>query len=305
MKRIILGISLFLFLVKLQGQIISLSDHYLNNTLSFNPAYAGCDDALSVTLLYRNQWVGFDDAPRYSSLPVHTPVRSDRIGLGLILENNSYGINRETSLAGNYAYRMEVHNGILAFGLGFGATVKYVAWNELNAADENDILLMNNPESAVLPDFSLGVYYYNKNYFIGFSLPMLLTHEINPNTGNYSVKNDFSEYNYFLEGGYYIGISKNLKFLPSCLVRYHPGYAPEFDINGQVIFSERIWAGLGYRNSQTILGLLQLQLNRQIMVAYSYSFDTGEMGQNSNGSHEVVINYLFSYSRKVTSPRQY
>lgn len=305
MKRIALIIFVSIFMPHLQGQMVTVSDHYINNALSFNPAFAGCHDALSVSILYRNQWVGFEDAPKSNNFSLHTPLRNDKIGVGFLIENSSFGINRETSLSGDYAYRMEVQNGILALGLGFGVTMKYVAWNELNAADENDILLMNNPESAILPDFSLGVYYYNKNYFVGFSLPMLLTHEINPNTGKYTIKNDFSEYNYFLEGGYYIGITPQIRVLPSFLIKYNPGHVPQIDINGHIILKERLWLGLGYRNSKTLLGMLQIQLNRQLMVAYSYSFDSGTMGQNSNGSHEVIMNYIFSYSRKVVSPRQY
>jgi len=285
--------------------MVTLSDHYLNNTLSFNPAFAGCDDALSISILYRNQWVGFEDAPKSNAFSVHTPLRNDRIGLGFFIEQGSYGINRETTFAGNYAYRMEMRNGILALGLGLGVNVKYTAWNELNAADENDILLTNNKETAVLPDFSIGLYYYNKKYFVGFSVPMLLTHELNSNTGKYTVKNDFSDYNYFIEGGYYFRITPQIRVLPSFLLKYNPGHAPQADINGHLILSDRVWLGLGYRTSKTLLGMLQINITRQIMAAYSYSFDSGSVGQNSNGSHEVVLNYLFSYSRKVTSPRQY
>ena len=78
-------------------------------------------------------------------LSVHTPVYNDRIGLGLLVEKNSIGIFRETSFIGNYAYRMELRDGKLALGLGFGVTVSNIAWNELVAADANDVQLMNNP----------------------------------------------------------------------------------------------------------------------------------------------------------------
>jgi type IX secretion system PorP/SprF family membrane protein len=305
MNRYILSITILLAPLQLLCQMPALTDHYLNNTLAFNPAFAGCQDALSVSVLYRNQWVGFEDAPRNSNVSLHTPLRNDRVGLGLMIENSSYGINEETSFTGCYAYRMEMQNGMLALGLGFGVTVKHVAWDELKAADSGDILLMNNPESAVLPDFSLGMYYYSRKYFFGFSLPRLLSHEIDQSTGKYRIKNDFSEYNYFLEGGYYFDLTPQIKLLPSLLLKYHPGHVPQADINAQVILKERLWLGIGYRNKNTFLGMLQCQLNKQIMIAYSYSFDTGSAGTYNKGSHEVVLNYLFSYSRKVAGPRQY
>lgn len=304
MNRLIMSITILLFPMWLLGQMPALSDHYLNNTLAFNPAFAGCQDALSISILYRNQWVGFEDAPRNSILSAHTPLFNDRVGLGLQIENSNYGINKETSFTGDYAFRMELKNGILALGLGLGVVVKHVDWDELKATDEGDILLMNNPEFAVLPDFSLGTYYYTEKFFIGFSIPMLLSHEVDQSTGKYRIKNDFSEYNYFLVGGYYFALTPQIKFLPSFLVKYHPGHSPQADITAHVILKDRLWLGAGYRNKNTLLGLLQCQINRQILIAYSYSFNTGRIGVN-NGSHEVVMNYLFSYSRKVANPRQY
>ena len=157
------------FSLQLLGQLFPLSDHYIYNALVINPAFAGCHDALSATLSYRNQWVGFQDAPKSINLSIHTPVYNDRMGLGLLIENNSIGIYKETSFIGNYAYRMELLNGKIALGLGFGATVYRIAWNDLEATDADDMQLMNNNTSAILPAFSLGTYYYTKKYFIGLS----------------------------------------------------------------------------------------------------------------------------------------
>ncbi len=63
-----------------------LSDHYTYNALVINPAFAGCSDALSATVSYRNQWVGFQDAPKSYLLSVHTPIENDRMGLGLLID---------------------------------------------------------------------------------------------------------------------------------------------------------------------------------------------------------------------------
>jgi len=138
MNRFILSILTVLFPLQLLGQMFPLSDHYLYNALAINPAFAGCQDALSATISYRNQWVGFKDAPKNQILSVHTPVYNDRIGLGLLVEKNSIGIFEETSFIANYAYRMELRDGKLALGLGFGVTLNNIAWNELVAADPND-----------------------------------------------------------------------------------------------------------------------------------------------------------------------
>jgi type IX secretion system PorP/SprF family membrane protein len=287
MNRFILSILAVLFPLQLFGQMFPLSDHYVNNGLAINPAFAGCQDALSATISYRNQWVGFKDAPKSQMLSIHTPVNNDRIGLGLLIEKNSIGIFKETNLIGNYAYRMELSDGKLALGLGFGFTLYNIAWNELDATDANDIQLMNNSTSAVLPSFSVGTYYYTKKYFIGISLPLFLTHELDQSTGKYKIGNNFSGCNYFFTGGYEVGISPQVKLLPSFLIKYHPSNVVQIDYNAQINFKDKIWMGIGYRNKNMLVGMFQCQLNYQLRMAYSCDFDLGNIGKYLNGSHEI------------------
>lgn len=190
-------------------------------------------------------------------------------------------------------------------GLGFSATVLNAAWNELKAADAGDELLTDTPVSAVLPDFSLGTYYYTENYFLGISVPMMLSHDFNYSTGKYSTQHDFSDYNWFFEGGYFIPMSKDIKILPSVLLKYQQGHAPQADMNAHVIFRDIFRLGIGYRTNKTLLAMLQLNINKQLMFAYSSNIAVGEMNKYSKLTHEVVFSYIFSYSRKVASPRQF
>jgi type IX secretion system PorP/SprF family membrane protein len=193
----------------------------------------------------------------------------------------------------------------LALGLGFGVTVYNIAWNELVAADPNDRQLINDPARTVLPTFSLGSYYYTRKYYIGISMPLFLSHELDNNTGKYKIATNFSGSNYFFTAGYEVGISPQVKFLPSLLIKYHPDNAIQIDYNVQFSLKDRIWMGIGYRSRNMLVGLLQFQLNYQIKVAYSYDYDFGSIGKYINGSHEIVLNYVFKYSRKVTGPRQF
>ncbi len=291
--------------VHLEAQLYPLTDHYIYNALSINPAFAGSQEAVSATFQYRNQWFGFPDAPKSRILSIHAPVNHSRMGLGLLLSRNTLGIYKETTILGNYAYRHEFSEGTLALGLGFGIIARHVSWNELQAADAGDALLTDNLVSSVLPDFSLGAYYYAKNYFIGISLPLFLSHVPDENTGNYKLKNDFSNYTYFLQGGYEAEISTFIKILPAVLVRYHPNARLQADYIVQVGLKDRIRAGLGYRSSRMMVGMLQAQINEQLRIGYSYDFDFSKTGHYKNGSHEIVLGYIFKYSRDVAGPRQF
>jgi type IX secretion system PorP/SprF family membrane protein len=305
MRRFLFTIMTLLIPLLLKGQMFPLSNHYINDALDINPAFAGCHDVLSASIMYRNQWVGFRDAPKNYLLSVHAPLDNDRIGLGLLVEKNSLGIYKETSFIGNYAYRMELHNGKLALGLGFGLTIHNVAWNELIAADPNDAQLTETPATSVLPAFSLGTYYYTKKYYIGFSLPLFLGQEQDKTTGKDKISNNFSGSNYFLTGGYNAEINQFLNFMPSILIKYHPGNKVQIDYNALLELREKIRLGIGYRSNNSLVGMLQCQINYQILMAYSYDYYLGSVGKYVNGSHEILLSYTFRYVRKVTGPRQF
>jgi type IX secretion system PorP/SprF family membrane protein len=153
--RLVLKILLIITPLQVKGQLYPLWDQYFNNTLAINPAFAGSLEALSGTVFYRNQWVGLPGSQKpvtFGSLA----CLQERIGLGAVVEANSIGIYRTTNIMGNYAWRMNIFNGRLAMGLGFGLTGFNIAWNDLKANDIDDILLGDRPESLLLPNFSMG-----------------------------------------------------------------------------------------------------------------------------------------------------
>ena len=305
MNRLILSIFIIIFPMQLAAQMLTVTHYYKSDALSINPAFAGCYNSLSATLLYRNQWVGFSEAPKSQLLSVHAPLNNDRIGLGIMIEKNSIGIFKETSVIGNYAYRMELGEGKLSLGLGFGVTIHNIAWNDLVASVPGDLQLINNPSTAVLPSFSFGTYYYTKKYFIGFSIPLFLSQELNQSSGTYKISNNFSKYNYFLSGGYELYINPQVKLLPSLLVKYQKNTPLQIDYNTLISLKDRIWLGIGYRSKNMLVGILQCQLNYQIRLDYSYDFEMSSLRKYMNGSHEIGLNYLFRYSRKVMGPRQF
>ncbi len=305
MKQYLSGIFILLFPLGVFAQLFPLSDQYRLNPLVINPAFAGCHDAASVTLQYCDQWTGFKDAPENLIFSAHVPANLDRMGLGLLVNRNTFGIYKKTEFYGNYAYRHEVYKGKLALGLGFGFTLYSIGWDELNAVDADDDLLPDNSESAFLPDFSIGAYYYTKKYYIGISVPGFLSHYNDAGSGKYRAKNDFSAYNYFFTGGYELGISPMMKLLPALLVKIQPNHAAQVDFNLDLSLKERLWFGLGYRTGEILMGSLQCQVNDQFRIAYAYDYPIGSMRNYQKGSHEILLGYVFSYKRAVPNPRQF
>ena len=95
-------VVLFLVSAKAFSQQDPMYTQYMYNTLSVNPAYAGSRDALSLTGLFREQWIGIDGAPSTQSFVMHSPIYNDNMGLGLSVVNDRVGPIHQTMLFADY-----------------------------------------------------------------------------------------------------------------------------------------------------------------------------------------------------------
>ena len=305
MSRWLFTITIILLPLGVAAQLEPLSNQYLLNTLAINPAYAGNRDALSMTLQHRNQWTGFDGAPKTTTLTMHVPLRKEQVGLGLLAMNDRTGITSSTMISGNFAYRILMDNGVLALGLGAGINTYRNNWDELIAIDQDDNLLMGNSTRYRQPNFSLGAYYSNDRLFLGISVPMFLSHQFNSSSGNFELVNDYQQYNYFINGGYLFSLSSSWKLLPSSMIRYSPSANVQVDLNSFFIYDDGVWFGVSYRSNKSFVAHLLYQVNTQLAVGYSYDHGFGNLAGYMGGSHEITLRYDFHYLIDVIDPRYF
>lgn len=303
--KLIIAVLIFLFPFFALGQQYLMSDIFVNDGLSLNPAYAGSQEALYTNVLYHNYLSDIDGSPKTMSMSIHAPFRKEKVGLGIMFITDKIGVSTETNLMGNYAYRIDLGYGKLALGLGFGMTISTTDWANLAAQDQGDDLLAQNFSTGPLPNFSTGIYYTTRKYFLGFSVPLFLTYKFDESNGKYHAHNDFANYNYFLNTGYMMKLGESVRFLPSVLLKYHQGNSSEAEINSQLIIKEKAWIGLGYKSTNSIVVMLQYQINPQLRIAYSHDFMVGEVVQYKYSSQGIMLNYIFKYNAEVAGPRQF
>ena len=98
----------------LNSQQLPQFTQYMYNTIAVNPAYAGSRDALSIVGLNRNQWAGFDGGPQTQTLSIHSPLRNEKVGLGLSLINDKSGYENFTYVYADFSYTInEVKHSIV------------------------------------------------------------------------------------------------------------------------------------------------------------------------------------------------
>ena len=163
--------------IKLSAQLVPVTDQYVLNPLLINPAFAGERGALNMASFFRMQWMGIEGAPETLTLAVDAPLFNNKVGLGFLISKDRIGVTEETQFNSNYSYKIFIKEGTLSFGLGAGLITTRTAWSDLIAIDEGDDYYLIDAKNYYVPNFSFGMYYSNKNYYAGFSLPKLLNYK--------------------------------------------------------------------------------------------------------------------------------
>ena len=108
---------------QVQAQQDKMFSQYMFNMMALNPAYAGSRDVLSMTAMYRSQWIGLEGAPQTAAFTADMPLNRERIGVGLQLYNDRIGKQTETGAYVSYAFRFRVGDrSTLSLGLNGGVS---------------------------------------------------------------------------------------------------------------------------------------------------------------------------------------
>lgn len=275
---------------------------YMNNEMVINPAYAGSQEALSLTALYRNQWVGFDGAPKTMSFNGHTLLRNEHIGLGMSLVNDEIGANSTFHGYLAAAYRVKATDDLnIHLGLQGGITNFKGDYAELdlkNGGDPN----FNDNYSVINPNIGAGAYLYSDKFYAGISSPRLMW-----NSAKIGVYEIYSQRAHgFITAGYVMDLADFVKFKPTIFFKFVPEAPMELDFSANIIYKDKYWGGVAYRSGESIDILLMWQLNQQFKLGYSYDIITNALSPYQSGSHEFVLNYRFHFVKSNhISPRYF
>lgn len=274
---------------------------YMFNGLAINPAYAGSHETVSATALMRQQWTGLDGAPSTQTFSMHSPLKKERVSLGLLVMHDKIGVTNQNGVYGSYAYRIPLSTkGKLAFGLQAGATFYNALFSKVSPTDptfKNDIRLAQ-------PNVGFGVYYNTDRFYAGISMPQLIETKFDKSSTDPDSK---LVRHYFASAGYVFDMGPSVKLKPNVLVKAVPGAPVEFDLNLNALLRDVLWVGLSWRTFDSFDAILQLQVTDQLQVGYSYDFaTTTDLSRVNGGSHELMLNYRFTFAKsRIVTPRYF
>jgi type IX secretion system PorP/SprF family membrane protein len=305
MNKILILLLLLLTSQYSKAQKYILPGNYLLNGMVINPAYTGSREVFTINALHHQQWIGFDGAPVYQVLGLHTPLKKDHMAVGLQFTNYKQSVFNYFSGSFNFAYRVYFNTtSKLSFGLQAKAATVGYQWDQLITEQGND----NNFNQGVAtkefsPNASFGVYYYSKKIFAGVSVPELLSNsfELSKNAQNKIISIDNSVF--LANAGGLISISEKFKVKPSALVKYRKNNAVQVDYNTNLIFNNKFWVGVSYRPKEAVLALFELQANEQLKLGYTYEVASNALKNYTGGSHEIMLQYEFGFKVKTSDPK--
>lgn len=273
---------------------------YMYNTMSVNPAYAGQREVLSITGLHRSQWVGIDGAPQTQSLGVHTPLRNERIGLGLVVVNDALGPASETYVNANFSYTIPLNDfdKKLSFGLTGGFHILDTDWSK--GIYQNPDVVFNENLSLFSPTVGAGLYLHSRKWYLGLSVPNMIT------TKHYD---DFQEsvaserMHFFLIGGYVFNLSERTKLKPAFLVKAVSGAPIIADVSANFLFYDKLTLGIAWRWDDALSGLAGIQVTDGMYVGYAYDYTTTDLKNYNSGTHEIVLRFELQKLGRILSPR--
>lgn len=308
--RIYLSVLVLLFSTSMGiAQQIATYSQYMFNGLAINPAYAGSQEALSVTALGRFQNVGLPGAPNTQTFAAHTPLINNRVGVGLLVIHDQLSVISQTGVHFSYAYRLPINRKgtTLSFGLQSGMSMYKAEYTKLD--------LYNNAQTGMpdpafsqnirdsRPNIGAGVYYTTPVGYVGLSMPSMLNNVFERGRNITTV---YQNVPIILTGGYVFTLNRTLKLKPNFLFKMVDGQPVEFDINANMLYDEVLWFGLSYKSSKQVVMLTQFKINDQLQFGYSYTISAGPIRTAELGSHEVMVNYRFWFNKKgVVSPRYF
>lgn len=308
MKKVLLLLSVF-FAVHASAQNQIHMGQCMIHQPFMNPASIGSYSKITLAGFYRSQWTQFDGAPVTQGFNAIVPLKRNKHTLSVTAFHDAIGINNNSEVSASYAYSFKAGlNAYMSFGLSASLDLLQADYSQLHTIDQNDPLFQASSPLVPLPDFKFGMYFHKNRFYAGFALPNLMNNKIEFTTSGASKGTtgfDVQNLHFYFHSGYSFRLNEKWDLNASTLVKEVSGAPMQFDLNAQLMYRRIIGAGVSYRTSKEILAMITAQIVPSLKMSYGYEYNMGQIGNFSNGSHEILLIYQLNPPKEpvVSVPR--
>ena len=300
--KLIVVLSFLLLSLSLLGQQLPQYSQWAMNQFAENPAHAGIKRCVDIHSLYRMQWVGFDGAPNSGFLSVSIPLAakrrqylSARHGTGFKFETDQIGSFNVNRLSAAYAAHFNFDE-YTRLSLGLYAGIMQLGYDPSGLQGNDPDPAVMNEGSIVTPDASFGAWFNAEKYYFGLTLKNLI-----PSKWNTVGLNTRNRFHASLTAGCQLSISESISLTPAGIVRIPPKGPVSVDLNLMMDIKNTVGLGIGYRNTDAIIALLNIKIQEQFSISYSFDYTLSNIQLGANNTHEISLRYTTCKPRKTTS----
>ena len=275
------------------------------NPYASNPAYAGLENTLVATGVYRQQWSGLKGAPLTQHVNAHLPLYVIHSGMGLKVENDAIGAHRVTQALLSYDYQLELGRTAL---LSIGASAGYLQYSldgdKLRAPQgtyaepggiftHDDNFLPEGKVQAGTPIFEVGAYLQAHNLELGAAIQPVYSPALKT-TGQDAFQLQPVR-QYLFSAAYTFGVGENAKLKPSALVKTDTRET-QMELSLLLRWRENIFVGGSFRGftktaKDAAVILAGLKINERTTLAYAFDVPLSPLNAANRGSHELLLRY--------------
>lgn len=300
-KRIVTAeILLAAMSIDTSAQVDAGFTQYFEVPSYYNPAAIGLTDYLRIRGGSRLQWMGIPKAPKTFLANADMPVKlfGKRIGVGLIMQQESMGLYNNLTLGVMGAYKLKLLKGELSVGFRIGLFDESFRGSEVILPDDDDYhqsaddAIPTTDVHGTAFDANLGVYYKHPIFWVGISATHINQPTVNMSTDGTEAKQyEFKAgCSFYFMGGGNIPIKNTLfEVQPSVLVKTDFTFTTA-EITARLQYNRFFYGGLAYRYNDAVALLLGANF-KNFFVGYSYDYPISDIAKASTGSHEIWLGY--------------
>ena len=180
-------------------------------------------------------------------------------------ERDEIGFSESWRGSAYYAYRIPIGKGKL--GMGLQGTVRYmgVDWSQADPAQLNDQELPVGDQGKYFPNFGVGLFYNTDNWYVGASVPHLLTNSLDFVGGTTTAVEIARERRHvYMMGGVSLPLGEKVRISPNLLMKYVQNAPFDMDVNLSFIFFNRLLVGATYRLGDSVEAFVKRMEDRAV-----------------------------------------
>ncbi|HTA81340.1 MAG TPA: PorP/SprF family type IX secretion system membrane protein [Bacteroidia bacterium] len=293
------------------AQQLPVFTQFPSDLLYFNPAIAGTKRQYDVRIDYRDQWVGFPDAPVTEGLSLNYRLMGGKMGVAFDMYQDVTGPTQRNEYTGCYAYHLKLPDLIISFGVQASMVDYIVNGPKITIHQSGDPAIdQAATSSALTPNAGAGFYMYNDRWQFGLSADNLIQEDAKLYKKYTTAPGDTSTSGIVTLIPHFYGFlgynfSGNANYVwQSSLFAEQSGSTPLYlAYSLRVHIKELFYVGFSLRLQDAAALDLGVTIKNDFELCYSYDFITSALGHYTTGSHEITLIWSSDHLGKGSAHR--